>query len=203
MTTLAGLHATPRSGALADRLMPHGLVADALLVAAGALAIAASAQVRLPLPFTPVPLTGQTFAILLVGSSLGLRRGALTTLVYLLAGIAGAPVFTNAGHGLAVLLGPTGGYLIGFLAASVILGAAADRTGVRTLLPAVAWMAAGSAVIYAFGVAGLMIATGVSAARALEIGVWPFLVGDVIKAALAGALLPVAWTLLPRSRLRR
>jgi len=98
------------------------LLTDALLVVAGSLFVAALAQVSLPLPFTPVPITGQTFAVLLVGAVLGARRGAASLVLYLLEGSLGLPVFANGTNGLARLLGPTGGYLIGFVAAAWIVG---------------------------------------------------------------------------------
>jgi biotin transport system substrate-specific component len=147
----------------------------------------------------PVPVTGQTLGVLLVGAALGSRRGALAALMYLAQGAAGLPVFAYGGFGLPYMLGPTGGYLFGFVPAAFVVGALAERGWDRKPLTTVAAMAVGNVVIYAVGATWLAIHLG-SAGRALALGVAPFLIGDAIKIALAAALLPGAWKLLGRSR---
>lgn len=204
MTTLiAGARPLPGDRrVLADHLIPErvrGAIASVALVGLGAALLALTAQVRIPLPFTPVPITGQTFGVLLVGASLGLSRGTLALLVYIAAGILGAPVFTQGGHGAQYLLGPTGGYLVGFVVAAALLGRLAERAADRRVLPALAGMFAASATIYAFGAAGLMLAKGVDLPAAVSLGVTPFVVGDLLKAALAGGLLPLAWRAVRRA----
>lgn len=184
---------------LADhvRLPVTSVVADVLLVLGGVLLLTAATQIRIPLGFTPVPLTGQTFAVLLVGAGLGPMRGGLSVLLYVLVGLAGAPVFTNGGSGIGHLIGATGGYLVGFVIASVLAGAFARRRFDRRVGTAVIAMSLASLVIYACGVLGLMVATGASIPRALELGVLPFLVVDAVKVLLAAAVLPAAWIAVP------
>ena len=171
---------------------------DGVLILSGVAILAISAQVRIPLGFTPVPVSGQTFAVLLLGSALGPRRGVLTALAYIAAGVAGAPFFSDFGSGPGRLLGPTGGYLIGFVAASAVLGMLARRRADRRIGLAFAAMIAANGVIYGFGLVGLMLATGSDLGRAAELGLYPFLVGDLIKAVLASLALPAAWTLVGR-----
>jgi biotin transport system substrate-specific component len=187
--------ASARPAVLAD-LVPGTLVRDAALVIGGAALTGLVAQIALPVPGSPVPITGQTFGALLVGAGLGWRRGALSMLVYVVAGIAGVPWFQDGTYGW---LGATGGYLIGFAVAAVLVGALAARGGDRTVLRTIGTMVLGSAVIYAIGVPWLMASTGFDLATALERGVVPFLVGDGIKVLLAAGLLPGAWA-LARSR---
>jgi len=173
------------------------------LAVVGALVVAASAQVVIPLPGTPVPLTGQTFGVLLVGAALGARRGVASLGLYLLLGIAGAPVFREGAHGIAqfarvdggtlVGLAPTGGYLVGMLAAAWLVGRLADLGWDRSVAGTVGAMLLGNLAIYAFGVpwlaASLQVDLGVAAAKGLA----PFLVGDLIKLAAAAAVFPSAW----------
>lgn len=168
---------------------------EATLVSAGVLFIALSAQVVIPLPFTPVPITGQTFAALLVGGAYGAARSAGTLLAYLAVGALGAPVFHDGSHGLGVLTASTGGYLVGMVVAAVVVGAAAERGLDRQLLSSVLAMLVGTAVIYAVGAGWLAVALDLSAAKAFELGVRPFVAGDLLKLALAGSLLPAAWRL--------
>jgi biotin transport system substrate-specific component len=175
----------------------HALLREGLLILAGSLVVALLAQVRIPLAFTPVPITGQTLAVLLVGAALGARRGAASLLVYLSQGLAGLPVFTSGGHGLAHLAGPTGGYLIGFIAAAFVVGALCERGLERRWETALLPFLAGEAVIYLFGLPWLALFVG--APSALSLGLLPFLVGDLIKLTLAALLLPSAWR-LPQSR---
>ena len=176
---------------------PTDWLKSAALVVAFSLLTALAAQVVIPLPFTPVPLTGQTFAVLLTGALLGSRLGALAMLAYLAEGAAGLPFFRAGAGGVGHLLGPTAGYLLAFPAAAFVTGLLAERGWDRRFLTAAAAMALGSFVILAGGWAWLAFALG-SAARAFELGVAPFLVGDVVKIALAAALLPAGWALLRR-----
>jgi biotin transport system substrate-specific component len=167
------------------------LARDLLLVGAGSLVMAGLAQVSIPLPFTPVPITGQTLGVLLVGASLGSIRGAASMLLYLFEGGMGLPFFNGGASGFSVFAGPTGGYLIGFVFAAYVVGLLAERGLDRRFGSAVLAFAAGEAIVYLFGVPWL--ATFVGPDKALTAGFWPFLPGAIIKAALAGALLPSAW----------
>lgn len=169
-------------------------LADALLVVGGSLLVAALAQVSIPLPFTPVPVTGQTFAVLLVGAALGARRGAASLALYVAQGVLGLPVFAGGASGLARLAGPTGGYLVGFVAAAYVVGFLAERGLDRRLFTALAAFLAGEIVIYIVGVSWLAYFVGWG--KALLAGLWPFLPGDALKAVLAALALPSAWTLI-------
>ncbi|RNI22913.1 biotin transporter BioY [Flexivirga caeni] len=173
---------------------------EAALVATGVLFVALCAQVVIPLPFTPVPITGQTFAALLVGGAYGAVRSAATIAAYIGVGMLGVPIFADGAHGTSVLFSATGGYLAGMLIAAAIVGAAAEKGWDKALFSSVLAMFVGSAVIYAVGAGWLAIDLGVGPARAFDLGVRPFLAGDLIKLALAGALLPAAWRLVARSR---
>lgn len=176
---------------------PWDWTRSALVVVGFSLLTAAAAQVVVPLPFTPVPLTGQTFAVLLTGALLGPRLGALAMIAYLVEGAAGLPFFRGGAGGYAHLSGATAGYLLAFPAAAYVTGALAERGWDRRYLSAAAAMALGSFVILACGWAwlALMFKGG---AEAFWLGVAPFLPGDVVKIALAAAVLPTGWALLRR-----
>jgi biotin transport system substrate-specific component len=167
---------------------------DAGLVIAGSALVGLAAQAAVRLPFTPVPITGQTFAVLLVGALLGARRGALALLAYLAEGAAGMPVFAGGASGVASLLGPSGGYLLGFVPAAWVTGALAERGWDRRVLTTWAAMAMGSATIFLCGLPWLAQFTGWEAV--FQAGLYPFVVGDVIKQVLAALALPAAWRLL-------
>lgn len=184
---------------LAD-LAPNVAARDTALVVAGALIVALSAQLYVVLPFTPVPITGQTFGVLLVGAGLGARRGALAMVLYLAIGAIGLPVYTEASGGVEVLRGATAGYLVAFPIAAAIAGAASRRGWDRTPLGAAGAFALGSAVIYLLGAGWLATGVGMGLPAAVASGVVPFVIGDVVKAALAGALLPGTWALVRRVR---
>jgi len=171
---------------------------DTVLVTLGAGMVAVAAQVSIPLPFTPVPITGQTFAVLLVGASLGAGRGIASLLLYVLVGIAGAPVYAEGAHGWAVVSGATGGYLVGFVAAAAITGRLAERRWDRRFSSALAAMLTGNVVIYLVGLPWLAIVLDTGLERTLELGLYPFVPGDVLKLYLAGMLLPGAWRLVTR-----
>ncbi|MGA9190453.1 MAG: biotin transporter BioY [Anaerolineales bacterium] len=167
-----------------------------LLVTAGSLVVAVSALIQVRLPFTPVPITAQTLAVLLIGVLLGSRRGGFALLAYLGEGLAGLPVFAGGGFGLAHLLGPTGGYLIGFAAAAFLVGWLAERGWDRRPLAALGAMTLGNLVIYAIGASWLAWMVGPN--QALALGVAPFVLGDVLKIGLGTALLPLGWLGLSR-----
>lgn len=166
------------------------------LVIAFSLLTALSAQVVIPLPFTPIPITGVTFGVLLTGALLGSRLGAITMIVYLLEGTSGLPFFRSGNSGLHyLLLTPTAGYLLSYPAAAFVTGFLAERGWDKKFLTAAIAMALGSVVIFTSGWAWLAIVTG-SARYAFLAGVAPFILGDIIKIALAAAALPSAWKVL-------
>lgn len=178
-----------------------------LMIAAGVLVITLSAQVAVYLPFTPVPITGQTFGVLFTSALLGFRRSLATMSIYLLLGVIGVPVFAGWTSGLdrfvstvdgTLVLGARGGYLIGFLLAGCLVGRLAELGWDRHVGGSLAAMALGNVVIYACGIPWLMVALNIDLATALEKGLYPFLIGDIIKLALAGGLLPVGWWLVKR-----
>ena len=185
--TLAGAIAAPLDTARAI-----------LLVVAFSLLTALSAQVVVPLPFTPVPLTGQTFAVLLTGALLGSRLGALAMIAYLVEGAAGLPFFRQGQGGAAYLISsPTAGYLFSYPLAAFLTGYLAERGWDRNYLRAAAAMALGSFVILFGGWAWLARFTS-SPTAAFQAGVAPFIVGDIVKIALAAAVLPSGWAILRR-----
>ena len=166
------------------------------LIALGAGIVALSAQ--LVIPTQPVPFTGQTLGVLAVGAALGFRRGAAALLLYLAIGAIGVPVYAEGKAGLGVVSGATGGYLIGFVVAGAIVGRLAELGWDRRLPGALVAMAIGTAVIYAIGVPWLKVATGMSWAEAVNLGMTKFLVWDAAKALIAGAALPLTWWIVGR-----
>lgn len=181
---------------LSSRVLPRSRVAAVVAVVSFAALTAVAAQWVITLPFTPVPITGSTFAVLLSGAALGWRLGAASQALYLVAGIVGLPVFAEGGSGLATFAGSTAGYLVGFIFAAALIGRLAENRQDRHVSTTVSAFLAGSGVIYAFGVAGLMINFGWGINEAILKGVAPFVFGDVLKAVAAGVLLPVTWRLL-------
>ncbi|HEX6287331.1 MAG TPA: biotin transporter BioY [Acidimicrobiia bacterium] len=184
------------SAVISQRAFPRSGIVSVILVVAAAALTALAAQWRIQLPFTPVPITGQTFAVLLTGAALGWKLGAAGQLLYLAVGVLGAPVFADGESGVDYIQGATGGYLIGFVFAAGLVGWMAEHRQDRTFATMFTAFILGSAVIYVFGVIGLMIATDWTLSEAVARGVVPFLLGDLIKAAAAGLLLPGAWRLL-------
>ena len=174
---------------LADAI-PGGLVRNIALVAGGAAFVGLAAQVVIPLPGTPVPLTLQTFAVLLTGAALGSKRGLLAMSVYALAGIVGVPWFADGNSGWALA---SFGYILGFIVAAALVGRLAERGADRTPLKALGLMLLGNLAIYAVGVPWLMMATGMDLPTAIAKGVVPFLIGDAIKTVMAAAVLPATW----------
>jgi len=208
MTTPALGAVAQRAPTIADRLAgPSSLARDAVLVVLGAVVIALSAAVSIRLPDNPVPITGQTFGVLLTAGALGGRRGAGAAFFYVAIGIVGLPAFAEGRGGLGVIasldagrlvLGATGGYLVGFVVAAAIVGRLAERRWDRRLPRSIAAMLVGNVVIYAVGLPWLALATGYSAAETIAKGLVPFVVGDLVKFGLAALVLPVAWWLVER-----
>jgi biotin transport system substrate-specific component len=177
-----------------------GILGDVLLVCAGTALVALAAQVSIPLGFTPVPITGQTFAVLLVGASLGSLLGIASLTLYMGAGLF-LPIYTNQGSGWDVLSGPTGGYIVGFIFAAGVAGVLAERPHWDRRFPtAVAAMLTGSVIIYAFGLVWLQHTIHTNVVGTLELGLYPFILGDLVKLYLAAALLPAAWLGIKRFR---
>jgi biotin transport system substrate-specific component len=171
---------------------------DAFLVVIGSLFVGAMSQVSVPLPFSPIPITGQTFAILLLGLTYGKSLTVYTLILYLVEGISGWPVFAGGKAGLAVLMGPTGGYLIGFIFGGMLIAELVARGFGKSPIKVFFASLTGNIVIYAFGVLGLM--RFMDFPTALSLGVFPFLIGDVVKAILASASVPAAWKAIDKVR---
>jgi len=169
------------------------IAAKLALVVGGAALIALCAQISIPLPFTPVPITGQTFAVLLVGSALGAMLGLASTALYVLVGIIGAPVYADGAHGWSVITSATGGYLVGFMLAGVLVGLLAQLGWDRKFSTASGSMLAGNVVVYLVGLPWLAVVLNTNLDKTLEYGLYPFVVGDVLKLYLAAAVLPAAW----------
>jgi biotin transport system substrate-specific component len=181
----------PRRLVLADRVLPRHLVTDVTLVVLGAALVGGFAQLYVPL--WPVPVTGQTLAVLLVGSTLGAVRGALAMVVYAVVGGLGVPWFSEASQGWGVIAGPTGGYIVGFIFSAALVGWLAERRWDRKFLKAAATFVGGSVVVFAIGLPWLAVALGLNLEQTLQGGLYPFIIGGVIKALLAAGLLPLAW----------
>ncbi|MGH2910687.1 MAG: biotin transporter BioY [Solirubrobacteraceae bacterium] len=185
--------AVPRP-VLADAL-PGARVRDVLLVVSGALLTAACAQISIRIPGSPVPLTGQTFAVVLVGAGLGARRGGLAMVLYVALGLV-TPVYASGAQGSGVLFGSSGGYLLGFILAAWAMGAIAERGGDRRVVSAALAFAVGQLLIFGVGVPWLKVDLSLSWSAAIHEGFTIFILGGVIKALLAGLLMPSAWRLL-------
>jgi biotin transport system substrate-specific component len=177
---------------------------DVIAIVAGSLTIALFAQIALRLPFTPVPVTGQTLAVLLVGGSLGSRRGLASVLLYLAEGAVGLPFFAAGSHGIDLLklTSATGGYLWGFAVAALVLGLLAERGWDRSVRSAIGAMLIGEILIYSLGVPWLAHALSLSAQNALQDGLYPFVIGDVAKLLIAAGCLPALWKLFDRDSQR-
>jgi biotin transport system substrate-specific component len=191
----------PAAATLRLAVLPRSdAITNALLVAAGVLLVAGAAQVRIPLADTPVPITGQTFAVLLIGASYGAPLGAATLLAYWLIGLAGAPIYAEAKSGWDTFVGPTGGYIVGFIVAAALTGYLAQKGWDRRFSSSLGAMLIGNVAIYVPGLLWLAhyLDTGVN--DTLVAGLYPFVLGDVIKLFLAGALLPSAWLAVRRFR---
>ena len=168
------------------------------LILAGTLLIALGAQVSYVIPGNPVPITGQTFGVLVAGGALGFRRGIASAGLYVLLGMIGLPLFALGKTGIDVILGATGGYLIGFILAAAIVGRLAELGWDRNVMGSVGAMLLGSAAIYLIGVPWLAVVTQHDLAWGIQYGLSPFILGDTIKLALAAGAFPVAWWVVGR-----
>jgi len=168
------------------------------LILAGALLIYLSALVVIPIPGNPVPITGQTFGVLLVGGALGFRRGLAAVLLYVLLGVVGLPFFAEGKGGFSIILGASGGYLVGFILAGAVVGRLAELGWDRHLAGAIGAMAIGNALIYVIGVPWLALVAHFDATTAVQKGLVPFIVGDVLKLVLAAVVFPAAWWVVGR-----
>ena len=182
-------------------LIPRSRLRDLVAVSSFALLTAGAAQISIPLGFTPVPITGQTFAVLLAGGVLGSKLGAASQMFYVILGALGLPFYADGAGGWEVATGSTAGYLFGFIVAAFLVGLMAERGQDRNLVTSLPAFIAGSIIIYTFGALWLAhkldipFTAGATEASAVAYGVTPFIVGDILKAALAGVLLPGVWRL--------
>ncbi len=191
---------------LADRLFSRTIALDLVLVAAGAALTAIAAQIAIPL--WPVPVTMQTLAVLLVGVSLGAVRGALSMVLYAVLGIVGLPVFSDMSSGFGVIAGPTGGYIVGFILAAAFTGWLAQRQWDRKVLRSILAFLGGTVVVFAVGLPWLAVALGALGApndlnSVLQGGLYPFIVGGVLKALLAAGIIGLSWRAIERADARR
>lgn len=193
------MQTTIPSRVIAGAVLPRNAVTTGALVLSFALLTALSAQIRIPLPFTPIPITGQTFAVLLSGAALGRMAGAASQSVYLLLGLV-FPFYAGGASGWSYATGATGGFLVGFVIAAWAVGALAERRQDRTVATAIPAFLTGTVIIYVMGIPWLANVLNVSWPEAVELGLAPFVLGDLTKAALAGALLPATWKLLWSAR---
>jgi biotin transport system substrate-specific component len=181
-----------RTLTLADAAMPRaGVLSNAVLIVGASLLTALAAQLALPVPWSPVPITGQTFMVLLSGAVLGSRRAFLAQALYLAEGAIGLPVFAAGGAGVATFAGPTAGYLFAFPLAAALTGVLAERGWDRHFSTMLVAMLIGSAVVFSLGLA--VLARFVPAGSLLAAGLYPFILGDLIKATLAALAFPAAW----------
>lgn len=190
------MQATHPGRVITAAVLPRSLAVSTALVVGFALLTALMAQIRIPLGFTPVPITGQTFAVLLAGAALGSTLGPLSQALYWAMGAIGLPFYAGAEGGWTVATGATAGYLVGFVAAAWVVGRLAERHQDRDPWTAIPAFLFGSAIIHLFGVPWLANVLDVSWTRAAELGSYPFIVGDLIKVGLAGVLLPASWRLV-------
>jgi biotin transporter BioY len=183
---------------VADLLRPSqkssALIYNIVLIIGGSLIIALSAHLKILLPFSPVPVTAQTFAVMMIGTLLGAKLGSLAVIAYLIEGIIGLPFFSSGGS-YTVLLSFTGGYLIGFIPAAYLTGFLAQKGWDRRISTTILAMILGNLVIYTFGLLWLCRLMGLSKS-VLSAGLYPFVIGDLLKILLAAALLPAGWKLL-------
>jgi len=187
-----GFFMTALAPTLSTRYFPNTSprLRDYSLIIAGSLFVALFAQIEIPLQ--PVPITGQTFAVLLIGALLGSKRGAAAMIAYIAQGALGLPFFAGGAGGLGIITGATAGYLLGFVGAAYVIGLLAERGLERSVLTSIIPFLVGTVVIYVCGVAWLSIVLG-SLSKAIQFGLLPFLVGDALKLVAAAVALPIAW----------
>jgi biotin transport system substrate-specific component len=206
MPRMDRLPADQRGLTIGDFLVPirvserlHIRARHLALILLGTALIALCARIYIVIPGNPVPFTGQTFGVLLSAGALGFRRGVAATLLYVLLGAIGLPVYAEGKHGIEILYGATGGYLVGFVLASGLVGRLAELGWDRNLLGGIGAMLLGSALIYAIGVPWLaVVAFGGDLGKGVSVGLLPFLLWDAIKLTLAAAAFPAAWWLVGR-----
>ncbi len=183
----------PREPLVLADLVPGSVLRDIALVVGAAGLVGLLAQLSIHLSFTPVPITGQTLGVLLVGTTLGWRRGLAAMSLYAVAGLFGVPWFAAHSSGY---VGASFGYIVGFVASAALCGYLAERKADRTWRTSVPAMLAGEVVMYAIGVLWLAVSLHVGIAKAVALGLTPFIIGDAMKAALAAGLLPATWKLV-------
>ena len=205
MPRMDRLPAQERGLTIGDFLVPirvsdrmHARVRHIALVAIGVLLIAIGAKISIQLPGNPVPITGQTFGVLVAGGALGFRRGIAASGIYVLLGVLGLPFFALGKTGIEVIWGATGGYLVGFIVAAAIVGRLAELGWDRNILGAIGAMLIANAAIYVIAVPWLAVTAGYGPEEAIQKGFLAFVVGDAIKLALAAAAFPVAWWFVGR-----
>ena len=169
------------------------ILTDVALVLAGTALVSLAAQISVNTPFTPVPITGQTFAVCLVGASLGAIRGVASLSLYFLIGIIGAPVYAHHSSGWDVITSASGGYIVGFIAAAAVTGVLAEHKWDRRFSSSVGAMLTGNVVIYLVGLPWLAVVLDTNLDKTLEYGLYYFVPGDLLKLYFAAALLPAAW----------
>jgi len=174
------------------------VVTQISLILGGTVFLAAMAQISFPIPGSPVPFTGQTLGVLLLGTAYGASLGFSTVAFYLLMGIAGAPIFASGSHGFEKIAGATGGYLVGMLVSSLILGALAGRKWDQRIKTVIPTMIIGNVIIFTFGLIWLHQYSGQSWSWAIEKGLTPFILAEFIKIAIASTALPGVWRLVAK-----
>ena len=188
------------TGSLRATVFPRSTaLTQALFIVGGVGFISVLAQIAIPVPGSPVPVTGQTLAVLLIGTTYGARLGILTFATYLLAGIAGAPIFAGSTNGIEKVVGATGGYLVGMLLASFVLGYLADRKAdqkFRTSFPA---LLLGDLIIFTLGLTWLHISLDLSWSATFAAGLTPFILGEALKIAITATSLPLIWRRISRT----
>jgi biotin transport system substrate-specific component len=186
-------------GRPAATLVPHqDILTDVLFVLAGTALVAGAAQISITLSSTPVPITGQTFAVLLVGAALGTVRGFASLLLYLVVGIAGAPIYADHHHGWSQVTSASGGYLVGFVVAAAVTGFLAEHRWDRRFSSSISLMLTGNVIIYLVGLPWLAVVLNTNLEKTFEAGLYYFVPGDILKLYLAAALLPAAWKVTRR-----
>ncbi|CAB4542008.1 unannotated protein [freshwater metagenome] len=193
-----------QSGSLRATIFPHSnALTESLFVVGGIGFIALLAQISIPVPGSPVPVTGQTLAVLLIGTTYGARLGFITFASYLLAGIAGAPLFahsaTSPNHGIVRLTGATGGYLVGMLVASLALGYLADRKADQKFKTSFPALLLGDVIIFTFGLGWLHASLDLSWSATIAAGFTPFILGEALKIAITATSLPLVWRRISRT----
>jgi biotin transport system substrate-specific component len=188
--------AQPRNLTIIDSVISRSRVSDIALVSVGVLLTAVAAQIQIPA--FPVPFTFQTLAVLLIGATYGASRGAITMALYAAIGVLGAPVFSNASSGIEVLLGARGGFIIGFIFAAALIGKLAEMNWSSAALKMFASYVLSSLVIYAIGVPVLAMSAFSSDLFAAAVVMAPFLIWDAVKAVIAAAVLPAAWSIVKK-----